>query len=100
MKEKESSRRLPSTLRRLAHHQDQVITREQLATLGIGHSGVASRSAQGVWRELGPRVVVLHSGTLTRSQARWVGGLRRFEERDVQVAIEHGRAVGDSWIPC
>jgi len=114
MKEKESSRRLPSTLRRLAHHQDQVITREQLATLGIGHSGVASRSAQGVWRELGPRVVVLHSGTLTRSQARWVGvlhagpeavltlataaeagGLRGFEERDVHVAIEHGREVGD-----
>lgn len=114
MKEKESSRRLPSALRPLARRQDHVVTRRQLARLGFGHAGVASRTGQGVWRELGPRVVVLHSGTLTRAQARWVGvlhagpgavlvlasaaeagGLRGFEDPHVHVAIEHGREVGD-----
>jgi hypothetical protein len=114
MPEKESSRRLPAVLRRLAAHQDLVVTRAQLSHLGIGHLMVASRVAQGVWRELGPRVVVLHSGTLTRTQKLWVGvlhagpgavlalssaaeagGLKGFEEDEVHVVVEHGREVAD-----
>jgi hypothetical protein len=65
VQEKESSRRLPSTLRPLAVEQDLVVSRAQLRAAGIGHKGVRSRTAEGVWRDLGPRVVVLHSGDLS-----------------------------------
>lgn len=114
MPENVPSRRLPAGLRPLASRQDHVVTRAQLSQLRIGHLMVASRTAQGIWRELGPRVVVLHSGPLTSQQRRWVGvlhagpgavlalgtaaeagGLKGFEEREVHVAVEHGREVGD-----
>lgn len=113
VREIESSRRLPTGVRAIALAQDLVVTRDQLADCGIGHSGVASRTAQGIWRDLG-RVVVLHTGVLTRPQSRWVGvlhagpdavlalstaaeagGLRGFEDRVVHVAVEHGREVSD-----
>jgi hypothetical protein len=111
MSEKESSRRLPAVVRQLAAQQDLVVTRTQLAQRGIGHLMVASRTAQGIWRDLGPRVVVLHSGQLTRPQQRWVGvlhagpgavlalataaeagGLVGFEADEVHVA-----STGASW---
>lgn len=114
MPENQSSRRLPAGVRPLAVNQDMVLTRSQLAALGIGHRKVASRTAQGIWRELGPRVVVLHSGTLTRLQRRWVGvlhagpgavlalasateagGLEGFDQPEVHVAVGHGREVED-----
>lgn len=88
------------------------MTREQLHRLGLGHDAVASRTAQGVWREIGPRVVVLHTGLLTPSQRRWagalhvgdgavlamataaeLGGLRGFEAPTVHIAIRHSREV-------
>lgn len=98
----------------LAGSQDEVVTRAQLAEVGFTHDAVGSRTAQGIWQGLGPRVVVLHSGPLTPAQARWTGvlhaepdavlalataaeagGLRGFEESEVHVAVEHGREVGD-----
>jgi hypothetical protein len=67
-----------------------------------------------VWRDLGPRVVLLHSGEPTRRQRLWTGvlhagpravlalasaaeagGLRGYLETSVQVAVAHGREVGD-----
>ena len=114
MQELPSSRRLPASLRPLAEQQHEVVTRAQLAALHLGHEAVRSRTAQGIWRALGPRVVVLHTGTLSRQQKEWVGvlhsgpgsalarataataaGLRGFEEPDVHVAVEHGREVSD-----
>lgn len=107
-----SSRRLPSALRPLATRQDGIVTRQQLHRLGLGHDAVASRTAQGVWREIGPRVVVLHTGLLTPSQRRWagvlhvgngavlamataaeLGGLRGFESPTVHVTIRHSREI-------
>ena len=114
MQERESSRRLPATVRALASSQDDVVTRAQLAGVGFTHYGVGSRTAQGIWQDLGPRVVVLHSGPVTPGQARWTGvlhaeadavlalataaeagGLRGFEDPEIHVAVEHGREVGD-----
>jgi hypothetical protein len=114
MEEMAASRRLPARLGRLAAEQDLVVTRDQLAVLGFGHEPVKSRSEQGIWRCLGPRVVLLHSGELTRRQRDWVGvlhagpdavlarasaaeagGLRGFQESTVHVAVAHGREVSD-----
>jgi hypothetical protein len=113
MHEVESSRRLPLDLRPLATAQDLVVTRRQLADLGLGHEVVKFRTGGGVWSDLGPRVVVLHTGELTRRQRAWVGllhagpgaalalataaeagGLRGYLEWTVHVAVPHGREVG------
>jgi hypothetical protein len=113
MHEVDSSRRLPLELRPLATSQDLVVTRRQLADFGLGHEAVKFRTGGGVWRDLGPRVVVLHSGELTRRQRAWVGllhagpeaalalataaeagGLRGYLEWTVHVAVPHGREVG------
>lgn len=112
MQERASSRRLPLELRPLATAQDLVVTRRQLADLGIGYKGVRTRTAEGVWRELGPRVVVLHSGELSWRQRAWagvlhagpdavlsrataaeLGGLRGYAESTVHVTVPHGREV-------
>jgi len=112
VREKESSRRLPSAVHSLALEQDLVVSRAQLRAIGFGYKVVRARTAQGVWRELGPRIVVLHSGELTRRQRAWVGllhagpdaalalataaeagGLRGYLEWTVHVAVPHGREV-------
>ena len=112
MREGPDSRRLPAVVRELAAEQDLVVTRSQLAARGIGHEGVRSRAGQGIWTVLGPRVVALHSGELTRRQRAWVGvlhagqgaalamstaaehgGLRGYLEWDVHVAVSHGQEV-------
>ncbi|MEO7981145.1 MAG: hypothetical protein ABI807_09680 [Sporichthyaceae bacterium] len=114
MQELVSSRRMPATLRWMAASQDLVVTRAQLAALGIGHEGVAARTRQGVWRDLGPRVVVLHSGQVTQRQRAWVGflhagrhsvlagptatelgGLRGYAAWEISVAVPHGSELGD-----
>ena len=114
MQELDSSRRLPATLRPLARAQDLVVARQQLAHMGLGHEAVRSRTAHGVWRSLGPHVVLLHSGEPTRRQRLWAGvlhagpgavlaqasaaeagGLRGYLETAVHVAVAHGREVSD-----
>ena len=94
--------------------QDHVVTRGQLAERGLTHEHVASRTANGLWVQLGPRVLALQSGLLTAAQRRWVGvlhagegsalcgltaaeaaGFRGFETPTVHVAVRHGREVGD-----
>lgn len=105
---------MPQVLKALATEQDLVVTRAQLAEAGIGHDGVASRTAQGIWRDLGPHVVALHTGELTVRQRWWTGvlhagpdsalalasaatanGLRGYSEWTVHVAVEHGSEVQD-----
>ena len=94
--------------------QDLVVTRRQLADLGISYKAVRSRTAGGVWRELGPRVLLLQSGDLSWRQRAWagvlhagpdavlarataaeLGGLRGYAESTVRVAVPHGREVSD-----
>ncbi len=105
----------------LARNQDRVVTRAQLALLGADHQVVERRDLAGVWRALGPRVVVLHRGELGRDQRWWTGvlhasldsddprrsaaltgltaaeagGLTGFEVPTVHVVVAHGREVGD-----
>lgn len=114
MEELTPSRRLPAGVADAAAPQSWVVTREQLAACGIGYEGVGSRVRQGIWRALGPRVVVLHSGSLSAEQRRWVatlhagpgaalalgsaaeaGGLEGLADDEVHVAVEHGREVAD-----
>ena len=114
MKESTPSRRLPARIADVAVHQDMVVTRDQLRDAGIGHEGVASRTRQGIWVELGPRVVLLQSGAPSARQRQWVGslhggrdavlalataaeanGLDGFRDETVHVAIAHGREVED-----
>lgn len=112
------TRSLPG-LELLARRQADVVTRAQLAALGADRHLVARRIEAGVWRSLGPRVVVLHRGQLTRTQQWWVGvlhatldtpstraalcgrtaaeagGLTGFETATIHVAVDHGREVDD-----
>ena len=67
--------RIPPGLDRLARRQADVVSRAQLAALGVDRHMVSRREASRVWRPLGPRVVVLHRGVLTREQRWWVGVL-------------------------
>jgi len=66
---------IPPGLDRLARRQDDVVSRAQLAGLGVDRHMIARREAGRVWRPLGPRAVVLHRGVLTREQGWWVGVL-------------------------
>ena len=67
--------RIPPGLDRLARRQADVVSRAQLAGLGVDRHMIARREAGRVWRPLGPRAVVLHRGVLTREQRWWVGVL-------------------------
>jgi hypothetical protein len=112
----------PPGLDLLARRQAEVVSRGQLADLGVDRHMVTRREQSRVWRPLGPRVVVLHRGALTRDQRWWVGilhatldpeqrievptvalsgstaaeagGLVGFESPTVHVAVTHGRETG------
>ena len=66
---------IPPGLDRLARRQADVVSRAQLAALGVDRHMISRREASRVWRPLGPRAVVLHRGVLTREQRWWVGVL-------------------------
>ena len=97
-------------LRELARAQRGVVRRAQLRELGITSHHVAAQVRAQRWRRIGPRVVVLSTGVLTRSQSRAVAlahagcgsalaGLTGLEElglagwpRDrAHVLVAHGR---------
>jgi very-short-patch-repair endonuclease len=97
-------------LRALARTQQGVVRRDQLAALGVTHDHVRSQVGAQRWIAIGPRVVVLSTGVLTRRQRRAVGvvhagprsalagmtaleecGLRGWERDDVHVVVSHGR---------
>lgn len=114
MRESRPSRRLPEGVAEVAAPQGWIVTRQQLYDVGIGREGVASRTRAGVWVDIGPRVVALQSGPLTRAQMRWVGVLHAgpgavlvlataaeanrlegFSDEVVHVGVAHGREVDD-----
>lgn len=64
--------RTPPGLDLLARRQDDVVSRAQLADLGVDRHMVSRREAGRVWRPVGPRAVLLHHGPLTTKQRWWV----------------------------
>jgi very-short-patch-repair endonuclease len=59
----------------LGRAQLGVVRRSQLATLGITRHHVRRQVDAQRWRPIGPNVVVLHTGPLTRAQVRWAAVL-------------------------
>ena len=96
--------------RETAERQQLVVSRSQLATHGADRHLVSRRVRRGVWQVLGPYVVVLHPGPLTREQQLWTGvlhggddavltgstaleaaGLAGWSDEAVSVCAPHGR---------
>ena len=99
----------------LADRQLGVVGRTQLASLGITRHHVRSQLAAQRWQSVGPRVVALVTGPLTREQGWWVAqlhagsasalfglaglevlGLKGWEADVIDVAIPHDRRAS-SW---
>jgi hypothetical protein len=59
----------------IAERQDRVLSRAQLATLGLRRDAVLRRVGNDTWQQLGKHVVVLHSGPLSRRQQQWAAVL-------------------------
>ena len=68
--------------------QDQVLSRAQLADIGIDRHAIAHRVRTDRWRTVGPRVVVLTTGELTLAAA----AVGRFTAR--RTALRLGGADG------
>lgn len=94
--------------------QDQVLSRAQLADIGIDRHAIAHRVRTDRWRAVGPRVVVLTTGELTWRQRLWVAslhggprgalaaltaaeadGLRGFHSSALHVVVPHGADGSD-----
>lgn len=72
--------RIPTALRssqfaQLTRTQDQIVSRRQLAGHNIGRALIARRVVADRWQVVGPHVVVLHAGPLSRPQQYWAGVL-------------------------
>lgn len=93
----------------LARRQRGVTRREQLAALGVTHDDIRAQVRAKRWQTLGPQVVVLSTGSLTRQQQMYAGcahvgplghlagfttlelrGLRGWDRSDVHVVVPHG----------
>jgi len=61
--------------RALAAHQEHLVSRVQFDVHGVGHQLVARCVGSGLWQAIGPQVVALFPGQLTRCQQMWVGVL-------------------------
>jgi hypothetical protein len=59
----------------LAERQDRVLSRAQIADLGLSRHAVLRRVRTEIWQQLGEHVVVLHSGPLSRRQQQWAAVL-------------------------
>lgn len=98
----------------MACEQDFVVRRSQLLSLGVTRLHVRSHVAAGRWRALGPNVVALTTGPLSRRQemlagllhvgrdgaltgwtALEVGGLRGWYRPGVHVVVSHGSRTPD-----
>ncbi|HZC26258.1 MAG TPA: hypothetical protein VE287_04500, partial [Actinopolymorphaceae bacterium] len=62
-------------LHELGESQAGVVSRSQLARCGTGRQAIRKQIIAGRWRPAGPRVVVLHTGQLTRTQQWWIAVL-------------------------
>ena len=98
----------------LTETQEMVVSRDQLEAHKADRHLIARRVARGHWQVLGPHVVVLRPGPLTRPQQLWVGvlhggddsvltgltaleaaGLTGFRSDDISVCAPHGRNRDD-----
>lgn len=94
----------PESLDILRRSQCDVLLRRQLSAAGVGHDAVARHVVARRWQLLGPRIVVLHNGPLTRDQALWAAvlnsggalaaataaseqGLRGFEDEAIHIVV-------------
>jgi hypothetical protein len=59
----------------LGRHQQHVVSRQQLAEVGIRSDVVRDQVSAGRWQVPAQPVVVLHGGPITRAQAHWVAVL-------------------------
>lgn len=111
--------RTTDTLRSLAfanltEAQSMVVSRRQLSTLKIGRQLISRRVGGDQWQTVGPHVVVLHAGPLSRTQQCWAGvlhagpgaalggltaleveGLAGFASDDVHTWVPHGSGRRD-----
>jgi len=97
-------------LRDLAIRQSGVVRRSQLRECGVSRQHIAHQVAAGRWQTLGPNVVVLSNGVLSRLQWMQAGvchvgprgaldgwtrlelaGLRGWIRTPIHVATDHGR---------
>lgn len=66
-----ASRRHLDVVAHLGSYQDHVVSRPQLAELGLHSDTIRNHVAAGRWQAMGSRVVVLHGGPLTVNQRLW-----------------------------
>ncbi len=69
----------PAPWREVAERQGGLVTRRQLADRGVGSDRVRTKVEGGRWSTVGPVVVSLTTGPLTRDQTRWAGVLHAGE---------------------
>lgn len=101
-------------LAQLAEEQDRVASRKQLRVLGFDAHFVHRQVSAGRWRQIGPNVVVLHTGPLSARQREWVAvvhsgpsaalcgfsalqaeGVAGFEPSCIQTVVPHGSAASN-----
>ncbi|GCD88423.1 hypothetical protein NLS1_04290 [Nocardioides sp. LS1] len=74
---------LPEELVSLSRRQLGVVARRQLLRHGINRHHVRAQVRAGRWQTIGPEVVVLTTGELTRGQRMWAGVLHAGERAAV-----------------
>ncbi|NYI43059.1 hypothetical protein BJ993_000139 [Nocardioides aromaticivorans] len=103
--------------KRLAVRQAGLLTRAQLAGVGIDRWAIRHRVETGRWVAHTPTVIGTTTGELTREQSMWVGvlhggaravvggltaaevgGLRNWHRDDVTVLVPHGADVGEGFL--
>lgn len=93
--------------RRLARQQGGLLTRNQLAALGLDRRAVAHRIATERWQRAAPDVIAVTTGELTPAQRQWVAVLHG-GERALLGGIAAAQAAGlqhwdrptlEVWIP-
>ncbi|BEP12578.1 hypothetical protein acdb102_08890 [Acidothermaceae bacterium B102] len=77
--------------------QSAVVTRRQLAAVGIGPSQVRNQVQAGRWSLEGNRVVILHNGPLTAEQQRWAAVLGQTHTAALG-GITAAQAHGLNWL--
>ncbi|PWN03019.1 hypothetical protein DJ010_11655 [Nocardioides silvaticus] len=102
--------------RQLAEVQAGLLTRAQLASLGIDRWAIRHRVRTERWVELTPTVVGTATGILSREQLMWLGvlhggrdamvgeltagevhGLRNWHRDDVTIVVPHGTDIGSGY---
>lgn len=99
-------------LKKLRESQDDVVRRSQLVACGISYATIEAQVAATRWKELGPVLIVLHNGPLTRVQELWAavlnggklaalagrtaaieGGLTGWSSVGVEILVQRGTTV-------